>query len=321
MKHRILAALLVIAAAALMIVGGIMASGAPDYTETVRIVGVDDAGDLVVVRLDADGNIVAVLKADYDGTLQTLACDSQGRLVAVIDDEINLFASRARIGNAELAARLGSIQLYERRGSAVFLESFEQGLLRWAATTSGLGSAVGLTSECSKSGGYAVLLTGGSNLFRTATIWHTERLVNTDGLIGIEFSFRDVDLTDAFIELMFTVDDGIDGHTGGFRWGIAADNVDIWKAGAWDERINGAFGSSNLLSWSTVKIVVDPTTMKYVRMYFNGLAVDLSAVGLTATGATIGDSVEAYIRVQSEAGENSQFQVDNFILTINEPEE
>lgn len=299
----------------------LMASGAPDYTETVRIVGVDAAGNLVVVQLDAAGNITAVLQAEYGGVLQTLACDAEGRLVAVIDDGDNLFDSQARVGNAELAVRLDSINTYERRGTTVFAESFEQGLLRWIPIHTGIGASIVLTSDNSKSGGYAVHLTAGSTATHQADIEHREKLLSMGGLLGLESSFRNLDADAAFYEMSFEVDDGVDAHLGIVRWGMALDRVWIWHGGAFELIIDGAFGGSGGLSWSTMKVVLDPTTMAYDRLYFNGLEVDISAYSLVATGGTAGRGVDVYLRVVGEDGENSEYLVDNFILTTNEPEE
>lgn len=52
-----------------------------DYEEVVTIKG-SDGTDLVTVKLDANGNIVAVMKGDYDGALQTIKLDSEHRMLA-----------------------------------------------------------------------------------------------------------------------------------------------------------------------------------------------------------------------------------------------
>ena len=44
--------------------------------------GEDASGDLVNIVVDADGNLVAVMKGDFEGTLLTLAVDSEGLMQA-----------------------------------------------------------------------------------------------------------------------------------------------------------------------------------------------------------------------------------------------
>jgi len=64
---------------------------------------------------------------------------------------------------AEHAARLGSIDVFDRRGDVLFLENFEHGLGAWATGALGAGDSVAISPAWSRSGGYCALLTNGTS--------------------------------------------------------------------------------------------------------------------------------------------------------------
>ncbi|GAH29279.1 unnamed protein product, partial [marine sediment metagenome] len=63
---------------------------------------------------------------------------------------------------SELAVRLGSISQFDRRGDVIFQDSFEYGLGKWLLCGDKTGDEQILISKRSRSGGYCVKLTGGS---------------------------------------------------------------------------------------------------------------------------------------------------------------
>jgi len=91
-----------------------------------------DGGVLRTVSVDASGNLVAVMKANYSGTLTTVKCDVDGRITTYLADTQDLWGQIVNVGNAELAARLGSERVFDRRGETVLQESFENGINGWS---------------------------------------------------------------------------------------------------------------------------------------------------------------------------------------------
>jgi len=61
-----------------------MAEDFPDFTRAVRLLGVDDAGDLITVLVDSAGNLGAIVKGLAPGDVLTaIAVDASGRIIMV----------------------------------------------------------------------------------------------------------------------------------------------------------------------------------------------------------------------------------------------
>jgi len=58
-----------------------MVSGEPDWKRSVRLYGWDGT-NIIPCLLDSNGNLIAIIKGDYAGTLKTVAVDDQGRMLA-----------------------------------------------------------------------------------------------------------------------------------------------------------------------------------------------------------------------------------------------
>ena len=139
-----------------------MTDDLPDYSNYSLIKAVDEDGNIVSVLCDASGRMVSVMKGDYDGTLKTLAVDDQGRMQAVLSDPEDVFGNPNYIGAGELAARLGSIKSFEKRGEVVFMDDFEDSTLKWGTLGSGAGAAVARSTESARSGDYSLKMTTGN---------------------------------------------------------------------------------------------------------------------------------------------------------------
>ena len=62
-----------------------MAEDFPDFTRAVRLLGVDDAGDLVTVLVDSAGNLAAILKGTtVADVLRAVRVDDAGQILAVL---------------------------------------------------------------------------------------------------------------------------------------------------------------------------------------------------------------------------------------------
>ena len=299
----------------------LMASGAPDYTETVRIVGVDAAGDLVVVSLDAAGHIIAVLQGEHGGVLHTLATDEDGRLLAIITDPENIWGVRPSIGNAELAARLGSPSTYDRGGQVGFSEIFANGLNAWREGSIGLGGGVTLQSEWAAMGGYTAHLVAGSNLAASASIWHYEPITDTTTRIGIEWRFSFDGLS-----AEVTLDAYLYTGTLLFRFSIQYDHANC-RLRFLNDRENYETIDAALILYpeegffNTAKLIVDMTTKRYVKLLLNNVSYDLSAEPLYGGINAIRGNLRIRFDNIGPGGNNPNVYIDRVIVTVQEPED
>jgi len=297
-----------------------MTTGSPDYTETVKIVGTDPSGNLVAVAVDANGYITSVLKGQHGSLLKTLATDEDGRLIAVITDPENIWGVRPAIGNAELATRLGAVPSFEGRGTRVFADTFDYGLIRWDVIKYGAGADCLLTSEDARTGGYSVKLISGTDSYHYTLIATRTTMMNLNSLIGIEFSFRTITGRAEYVHLGVDIDDGNDTYSGVIRFNVSTEELELDDHGTWRTIFSTAYLGSTDRSWSTIKLVLDPVGHKYQRIYANSQEKDISAYTLTPQGYFTSPGVLVSIEEEGEPGYNCEILVDDVIITINEPE-
>jgi len=297
-----------------------MPTGNPDYTQNVKIIGRDPSGNPVAVAVDADGNIVAVLKGEYQGTLKTLATDEDGRIIAVITDPENIWGVRPVIGNTELAARLKSPVYFERNGQVIFIEDFSEGKDRWTLDTIATGGALELIAGKTAIGGYALKVVSG-----TGTTPETYALTylpypTTTGKFGIEAHFRPDQYTSALIITIAL-------WTGSWLWQWSiiwymsdgsiyyldenGNNVDT------GQDVGAAYGET---LFHAMKLVIDLDTGKYTRLYINPTQIDLSNFTGYKTSSSLTPVMALKVGGAGTATDSSDILVDTVIATILEPD-
>jgi len=100
---------------------------APDWVNVNWLVG-DYSGTPTLIAVDADGNIIVVMKGEYEGSLKTVAVDEGGRILMIPTDPADIWGNAISIGLGELIAALSVAKRFDKRGSVLFLEDFENGL-------------------------------------------------------------------------------------------------------------------------------------------------------------------------------------------------
>jgi len=281
------------------------------YTVLRGAAGVD-------VAVDAAGFLSAVLKANYAGSLVTVAADSPGRLSAFVVDSSDVWNQIVTIGNAELAARLGSPVLYHQSGRVLFIESFEYGLQRWSTLTSGTGSSVALDPTTYESAGYSCRLTAGSTPAYLASIC-SQFGARVAGKCGLALSFARSAVFDT-LTINFLVRDGATLHYAGVR--LDQDNAQIQVRTG--DAIFTSVGTLALPDlgvgiWIHLKFTFDIVTNLYSTVYLNDASFDASAQPMHTTPSTADPALYAEIVFVGNSGDNDAVCIDNVILTGSEP--
>jgi len=270
------------------------------------------------IAVDADGNIIGVFKGDYAGTLTTLAVDSQGRIQAVLADPEDVFGNPNYMGAAELAARLGSINTFERRGTTVWMDDFEAPVLKWNKHTGGTGGTITLVTDSCHLGSQAMKI----NVLADADGW-----VKADrnfefplaGKIGFEWCISPY-ILDHHIIFGATVDDATTKYTPYIKYDNGNNTWYYMDSGDAYQPLSPTRQLIGLLDgYHHIKIVVDTSTGLYVRLQVGGKTYDLSSYSMP-TAATDGYTAGlADIQVTNqEAGYPAPVYVDSFIYTQNE---
>jgi hypothetical protein len=222
-----------------------------------------------------------------------------------------------QIDSGELAARLGSIVTFDRRGNVVLMDNFESSTLKWRTTTNGTGAAIVISTGAAVSGDSSCKLTAGEGELGIAGIVkyvHPKIL----GKLGFEFSFTVDDDTES-VRGTFAHFNGTTRYSSVVTYDHVnsklmytdnvAGNVDI-ATGVTLEDILGIF--------HTMKIVIDSSTNKPVRLLVNEDTYDLSAYTAKQQGGSGGEWVQIGVSHFSDHASVKSIYIDNAILTQNE---
>jgi len=239
----------------------------------------------------------------------------------ILTEAENLFGKVIQVGDSELAARLESPVTYERRGNVYMFDSFEYGLIKVQTSAIGTGASVATDSTAARTGQYSAKLTAGSDSLRKAAITYKIPAIISSKPIGIEFAWNinsDVD----YLSVLIYIADGTTLKTAGIRYVRSAKRFDYYDtSGAWTT--TGITYQIDLEPppFYPLKLVLDHTNNKYLRMYFGPTEHDLSSFSFGGTASGAAPLVTVEIAVYSDVAVNGIAWVDDFIFTVNEPTE
>jgi len=218
----------------------------------------------------------------------------------------------------ELAARLGSIVTFDRRGDALFLEAFENGLAHWGVNTNGSYARVSILRDAARKGAYSVELQGGLDGQRRAQIYHSEALPIFSPL-GVELSFAipgNVETT-TLLARIFT---GTVLRDFAIRFDDDGDTLSyLDSGGAYVPFATGVNPYRGRNVFHTAKLIFDPEARTYRQYILDDAVYDL--LGISAYEAANPGSSRLYVAIEviSHAGLTETINVDDLILTQNEP--
>jgi len=259
--------------------------------------------------------MAAILQGMGIGGLTTIAVDAQGRLQVFLLDDESQWGNKIVVGNAEMAARLGSADVYDWRGQVFYVHDFHDGYGSFYCTKDGTGAAFEITSDYKMRGGFSLKLTGGS----VAEDW--VRALGTCGLnpstrIGFLVAMSGyTDTTDIFLRARPEATRWI----GGLRYDWAGQKLYYFNdAGGWT-LVDTVYVQSWPYIFNNFKVVIDTDTHKYVRALVNDQSFDLSTIDLESDVVGWPGTCTFEILVTSRVDENDIAYVDHTILTVNEP--
>jgi len=218
----------------------------------------------------------------------------------------------------ELAARLGSIDSFDRRGDVLFMDSFEDGLSHWESSGSGTGNKVSLSRNLARSGAYSARLQAGSSSLRRMRIQHDWPFAAWAPL-GEEFSFN-VNSDIESLELRFLVYTGGQVHFYAVLLAWATGTLSYLNSGAgWTPFAVGVGVMESATAFQTMKMVVDPTVPSYSHLLLNENSYDLSGIAPYIEANPQGPGFGMIVEVKGPGGTNPYVHVDDAIMTQNEP--
>jgi len=223
----------------------------------------------------------------------------------------------------ELAARLGSVDTYDRSGDVIWIDDFESGVEKWKHNVSAVDASIVSAEETARNGSFCAKLTAGDTLFGYANMLRTIAFPVLSK-ISAEFSFTVPEAISANtdVEVRFHIDMRAGKKFVEFH--IKYDRVtheisymrdaDDWVWIDTKELI------SYMYCFHQIKIVVDFETGKYVRLSLDDSAYDLSDATPKSRVVDCTPSIDIRAWISNKfATENPLFYVDDVIIKQNEP--
>lgn len=218
----------------------------------------------------------------------------------------------------ELAVRLGSRNLWDRRGNAFFIEDFEGGGISWGTLLSGTGSAAVLSNAQSNSGSYSYHLTAGSTASRISRIYRTLPRPEV-GRLGIEAAVLTTTQTE-WIQVGIHISTGTQLWLAQLRLDPLNQVIAYLNSGGTYTNLAGTYNLYNASHvWNHVKLVIDENLLEYAYARVNQYVFDLAGIAVQQTATVTQTTMLAYVSSAGSLVANPDIYVDDIILTQNEP--
>lgn len=237
---------------------------------------------------------------------------------SVLTDPIDVFGHRTYIGAGELAARLGSINTFERRGNIVWMDNFESSTPKWETDFSGTGASALRSVISAKTDNYSMKLTTGDAENDYAKIIHYN-FFPVSMRFGIEISFA-LDNNIKYLRLWSQSYDGDYEITPQILYYpytnllcIRDENYDLVTV------ISDLKLHRNDLFYHTLKLVFDIPSHKYIRAFCDKYEYDISDYQYRHLPSGTTPLLSIRVDIVNNSGGNHYTYVDNCILTQNEP--
>ena len=214
----------------------------------------------------------------------------------------------------ELAARLKSSDVFDRRGNIVWFDDFEDGVQKWTVVgDAGFGYAWD-ADHPHHSGHSLKFWTGAGAWWETyVSTWCPYPTLSK---MGFEVAFRpDTEL--GALHFYTQMNDGTVQHRADIAYNLVTDR---WTY------LNAAGGYTFLPAdiiipvdhYSIIKVVCDFETDEYVRLIVNNATFNLGGIGIRATPSVVGPYLGATVNIVNQALGASTCYMDSAIITQNE---
>lgn len=219
---------------------------------------------------------------------------------------------------AELAARLGSIVSYDRRGEVLWLQDFTEGGQPFQVAGFGIGGDGYLSCAGALSGGICLclqtdVLPGDYERVYQHAYYQVEGGIGQEIWFTVAANLRDVRMR----VIMYS---GVRSYDYQVRYRQITGELSVQDdSGAWP--VIGVLGPLDTLygSYHPFKMVFNTLTHRYVRVMLVDKVFPVSGIGCFEAGIVSAKSMVSMIYVTAEAAGGCAVNLDNWIMTQNEP--
>jgi len=218
----------------------------------------------------------------------------------------------------ELAARLGSINVFDRRGETLLTDDCSHGTDKWSVLGGGAGFGVNASTDHACFSAYSLKFITGLGGAGFAELEKYFDLMDVKR-VGFEFLFAygmDVDLFDVVIDFS----NGVNTYRAEIKFNFT-DKTLSYVDGAHGDVVLGALKQvfDDLGCFSQLKIVVDIENLTYVRIVQGHNLYEIPETTLKFITASSYEYYRISLRMVTLADTNGYAYLGGFILTANEP--
>jgi len=218
---------------------------------------------------------------------------------------------------AELAVRLGSIVTYNRYGSVLMLDGFEEGVSGWETLLLGAGASVKVSNDRAYNGRVSCEVLSGTGAIPWGAFYKYLPPVNSQ-LIGLQTCFSihpDVE------SLVFRLSCGKAPRM--WHFGVLYDHVGGTLQYQWAHENYTPFATPGKLydgsaNWHNFKMVIDVNNDQYVRCYLDNEGLDMKGIDPDWEAWGFGRCIHPFLLVIGDGATTAPTYFDNVIVTYNE---
>lgn len=235
-------------------------------------------------------------------------------------DPADAWGNEHVIGLAENAVRTHAPpKTYDRRGDIIYWNEFESGTTKYTPTIDGAGGSINRSIDYANRGDFSLKCVTGAVGADSVSVGYKFTDFHPSGKVGIETMFTSAD-NNYGIYLDLDYDDGTTMVVSSLRWWQFTNKLEYVNSdGVYTTISTDVKRTIENPNWSSIKLVIDLSTAKYVRALMFGQEFDLSAHDIRVGITTSIPHIQATFKMM--AGENAAKTgyLDNVIFTENEP--
>lgn len=220
---------------------------------------------------------------------------------------------------AELAARLGSIVTFDRRGNVIFLENFDGSLAKVYPGTGGVGGSIAISNERARHGNFSCKMVTGNTIGDYA---YVDAVVSYPVLskMGLEICLSlplTANIQDFIVYLGMY--EGLTWWDAAVLWDVDSDRWQYWNGSDYVPLSPPYYYYWGEVPFYHIKLVVDFVNKKFVRLIADHQVYDLEGIAVPSSGVAYPPCVCGGIDISTRVNDVCTAYLDSMIITQNEP--